>query len=77
MSEGGNYAVGLTGIDKIWLEGLYAKRGRSDNINYTDIDNNSTEVVTVFKHSDGSFYFKDIFNPVDIILTIRYTKSST
>jgi hypothetical protein len=77
MSEGGNYAVGLTGIDKIWLDGLYSKRGKSGDTDYTDIDNNSTEVVTVFKHTDCSFYFKDIHAPLDIILTIRYTKSTT
>lgn len=77
MSKGGTYAVGLTNIDKIWLEGLYAKRGRSGDTVYTDIDNNNTEVITVFKHSDGSFYFRDTFTPTDIILIIRYTKSST
>ena len=77
MSKGGTYAVGLTNIDKIWLEGLYAKRGRSGDTDYTDIDNNSAEVVTVFKHTDGSFYFMDTHEPIDIILIIRYTKSTT
>lgn len=77
MGSGGLYAVGLTGIDKIWLDGLYAKRGRSGDTDYTDIDNNSSDIVTVFKHSDGSLYFRNVFVPTDIIVTIRYTKTST
>ena len=68
------YDVGLTGVDKVWLTGIYAKRGAPGNTEYIDIISNSADVVIVFKHTDGSIYVKDTFDPTDIIVNIRYTK---
>lgn len=76
ISSGGIYAVGLTGIENAFVVGLHTKRGSSGNTDYTDIYNNSNDVIVVFKHSTGDFYVKNVFAPLDIILTIRYTKSS-
>lgn len=72
--DGYLYNVGLTGTDKIWLTGLYAKRGSAGNTMYTDIISAADDVVIVFKHTDGSIYFKDNFVPTDVIVIFRYTK---
>lgn len=76
IGTGALYDVGLTGLDKIYITGLYAKRGSAGNTVYTDIAPSGADVVVVFKHSDGSIYFRDTFDPTDIIVTIRYTKST-
>lgn len=74
--DGYLYATGLTGVDKIWVTGVYAKRGTAGNTDYTDVLSNSADVVIVFKHTDGSIFFKDVFDPTDVIVIIRYTKVS-
>lgn len=75
LAIGGSYAVGLTGIENMWLESYSAVRGKSGNTNYTDIGL-TEEMVCVWNHSDGSVYVRNQFEPISIVITIRYTKTS-
>ena len=76
LALGGSYAVGLTGIENMWLESFSAVRGKSGNTNYTDIGL-TEEMVCVWNHSDGSVYVRNQFEPISIVITIRYTKTSS